>query len=249
MSRNEQRNNQPLPRHVAVIMDGNGRWAQARQLPRIAGHHIGAQRAEELICFAGGKLNLPYLTLFALSAENWYRPKSEINSLLQLLDQFIADKLKEFTANNVKLLVIGDCSVFPASLQRTIEHAVASTADNSGLVLTIALNYSGRQEIISACRKINAEIAVGTIDPEQLDIETFRSYLYAPSVPDPDLIIRTGGEQRASNFLIWQLAYAELYFTKTMWPDFTPKEFLHAISDFQTRCRRFGATEEKNECY
>ncbi|MCI2425373.1 isoprenyl transferase [Candidatus Acetothermia bacterium] len=244
MSSSEWRNDQPLPYHVAMIMDGNGRWAQMHKLPRIAGHHAGAKRAEELIRFAGDTLNLPYLTLFALSAENWHRPKSEINLLMQLLDQFITDKLNEFVANNVRLLVIGDLSVLPVSLQRTIEHAIASTAGNSGLVLSVALNYGGRQEIIRACRKINAEITAGTIDPERLDITTFRSYLYAPHVPDPDLIIRTGGEQRISNFLIWQLAYAELYFTKTMWPDFTVKEFLQAISDFQTRDRRFGATEE-----
>ncbi|MCI2428626.1 isoprenyl transferase [Candidatus Acetothermia bacterium] len=244
MSSSEWRNDQPLPYHVAMIMDGNGRWAQMHKLPRIAGHHAGAKRAEELIRFAGDTLNLPYLTLFALSAENWQRPKSEINLLMQLLDQFITDKLNEFVANNVRLLVIGDLSVLPVSLQRTIEHAIASTAGNSGLVLSVALNYGGRQEIIRACRKINAEITAGTIDPERLDITTFRSYLYAPHVPDPDLIIRTGGEQRISNFLIWQLAYAELYFTKTMWPDFTVKEFLQAISDFQTRDRRFGATEE-----
>ncbi len=245
MARSERKNDPPLPCHVAVIMDGNGRWAEARKLPRIAGHQAGVTRVEELICFAGGKLNLPYLTLFALSVENWRRPKNEINFLIQLLDQFIANKLKEFVANNVKLLVIGDISVFPASLQRTIEHAIASTAGNSGLVLSVALNYGGRQEIIRACCKVNAEIAVGAIDPASLNMETFRSYLYAPHVPDPDLIIRTGGEQRVSNFLIWQLAYAELYFTETMWPDFTPQEFLQAISDFQTRRRRFGAIEEK----
>lgn len=245
MSRSERRNDQPLPCHVAVIMDGNGRWAEARKLPRIAGHRSGAKRAEELIRFAGGELNLPYLTLFALSAENWRRPKSEVDFLIQLLDQFIAAKLEEFVASNVKFLVIGDISVFPASLQRTIEYAIASTAGNSGLVLSVALNYGGRQEIIRACCKVNAEITAGTIDPKRLDMATFRSYLYAPHIPDPELIIRTGGEQRVSNFLLWQLAYTELYFTETMWPDFTAKEFLQAISDFQTRQRRFGVTEEK----
>ncbi len=234
-----------LPRHIALIMDGNGRWAKARGLPRTAGHQAGAQAAERLIRFAGRELGLEYLTLYAFSTENWSRPKEEVDFLMDLLDRFIAEKLREFVEEGVRLTVLGDLSPLPPRLRKTVEDAVTATADNSKLYLNVALNYGSRQEILRACRTLAAAAASGRLDPDAIGEEALAGSLYTADIPDPDLIIRTSGEKRLSNFLLWQAAYAELYFTPILWPDFTPEELLRAIETYQRRKRRFGRVEEE----
>ena len=234
-----------LPRHVALIMDGNGRWAKARGLSRTAGHQAGAQAAERLIRFVGRDLGLDYLTLYAFSTANWNRPHAEVEFIMDLLDKFIADKLREFVEEGVHLTVLGDLSPLPPRLRTTVEHAIASTAENDRLYLNIAFNYGSRQEIMRACRRIAAAAANGDINPDEISEHEFADSLYTADIPDPDLIIRTSGEMRLSNFLLWQAAYAELYFTPTLWPDFTPDDLLHAIATYQQRERRFGGVEEK----
>lgn len=234
----------PLPQHVALIMDGNGRWATSRNLPRTAGHQAGAQAAERLIRFAGRRLGLSHLTLYAFSTENWTRPESEVRFLMSLLEQFIRDKLAEFIREGVRVVVSGEIAALPSPLRETVEHAISSTAINDQLVLNVALNYGARQEIVRASREIAAATAAGTLDPATIDPERFADFLYTNGLPDPDLVIRTSGEMRLSNFLLWQSAYAELYFTDTLWPDFTPAELLRAIATFQDRERRYGAVKE-----
>jgi len=229
-----------LPRHVAVIMDGNGRWATARGLPRTAGHQAGGRAAERLIRFAGRRLGLEYLTLFAFSTENWKRPEAEVEFLMDLLDQFITEKLAEFVREGVQLRVLGDVSRLPASLQDRVRQAIAQTAQNDRLHLAIGLNYGSRQEILRACRQVTLAAARGEVSPETLDPQTFSAFLDTHGTPDPDLVIRTSGEMRVSNFLLWQIAYAELCFTKTLWPDFTPAELVLEIVRYQDRERRFG---------
>jgi len=229
-----------LPRHVAVIMDGNGRWARVRGLPRTAGHQAGAQAAERLIRFVGRHLGLEHLTLFAFSTENWCRPTAEVDFLMDLLDHFISEKLEEFVAEGVRLVVCGETEVLPERLQETVAYAIAQTAANDRLVLNVALNYGSRQEVVRACREIACAAVAGRLSPEELGEAAFSRFLYTDGIPDPDLIIRTSGEMRLSNFLLWQGAYAELFFSDTLWPDFTPAEFLEILSRFQKRERRFG---------
>ena len=232
-----------LPRHVAVIMDGNGRWATSRGLPRTAGHQVGAQTAEDLIRFVAGKLGLEYLTLFAFSSENWSRPEQEVAYLMDLLQQFITAKLKEFTEAGVRLRTIGDIDGLPPSVCDTVRQAVEATAMGDGLQLTIALNYGGRQEIAAALLRIAAEVDAGSLRLEDVDGMAVSGYLDTAQLPDPDLILRTSGEMRLSNFMLWQAAYAELIFTDTLWPDFTPAELVRAIAEFQRRERRYGSVE------
>ena len=234
-----------LPRHIALIMDGNGRWAKERDLPRTAGHQAGTQAAERLIRFAGRRLGLPYLTLFAFSTENWDRPAAEVDFIMDLLDRFISEKLAEFEKEGVRVVVSGNIERLPESLQQAVANAIDTTAKNDSLVLNIALNYGAREEIVRACRDIARRVIKEGIDPTTIDKETVARALYTREIPDPDLIIRTSGEMRLSNFLLWQAAYAELYFTKTLWPDFTPAELLRAITAYQERERRFGAVEEE----
>jgi undecaprenyl diphosphate synthase len=234
-----------LPLHIALIMDGNGRWAKKRDLPRTAGHQAGTQAAERLIRFAGRRLGLPYLTLFAFSTENWDRPAAEVDFIMDLLDRFISEKLAEFEKEGVRVVVSGNIERLPESLQRAVANAIDTTAKNDSLVLNIALNYGAREEIVRACRDIARRVIKEGIDPVTIDKETVARALYTREIPDPALIIRTSGEMRLSNFLLWQAAYAELYFTKTLWPDFTPAELLRAITAYQGRERRFGAVEEE----
>jgi len=229
-----------LPRHVALIMDGNGRWAAARGLPRTAGHQAGGRAAERLIRFAGSRLGLEYLTLFAFSTENWRRPASEVEFLMGLLDQFIAEKLAEFVREGVQLRVLGDVSRLPTSLQDRVRQAIAQTARNDRLHLAIGLNYGSRQEIVRACQQVALAATRGEVSPETFDLQTFSGFLDTHGMPDPDLVIRTSGEMRLSNFLLWQIAYAELCFTKTLWPDFTPAELVLEIVRYQDKERRFG---------
>ncbi len=233
-----------LPRHIALIMDGNGRWAKSRDLPRTAGHQAGTQAAERLIRFAGRQLGLPYLTLFAFSTENWNRPAAEIDFIMDLLDRFISEKLSEFKREGVHVVVSGNIERLPESLQQAVANALHTTAKNDRLVLNIALNYGAREEIVRACRDIASTVAKEGVDPAAIDKDTVARALYTREIPDPDLIIRTSGEMRLSNFLLWQAAYAELYFTTTLWPDFTPAELLRAITAYQGRERRFGIVEE-----
>jgi len=230
-----------LPQHVAVIMDGNGRWAKQRDLPRTAGHQAGTQAAERLIRFARRQLGLKHLTLYAFSTENWARPTGEVDFLMDLLDQFIAEKLAEFEREEVRIVVSGDLARLPSTLQEHVRNAIERTAGNSALVLNVALNYGSRQEIVRACRKIAERAASGKVDPAKIDEQMFSSFLYTAQIPDPDLIIRTSGEMRLSNFLLWQAAYTELYFTDTLWPDFGEDELVSAIAQYQERDRRYGA--------
>ncbi len=229
----------PLPQHVAVIMDGNGRWARSRSLPRTSGHRKGADAAQAVLK-ACGELDIPYLTLFAFSYENWQRPRDEIDELMELLRQYITDELSNLHDNNVRLRVIGDRSLLDVDIQEKIADAEQLTKNNSRMTLSVAVSYGGRQEIVHALKKLAFRVQVGEIPADELTEQHVRQCLYAPDIPDPDLLIRTGGDQRISNFLLWQMAYAELYFTETLWPDFDEEALHAAIQDYQQRERRFG---------
>jgi undecaprenyl diphosphate synthase len=229
-----------LPRHVAIIMDGNGRWARARGLPRIAGHRSGAEAARRTVA-AAAELRIPYLTLFGFSSENWKRPSTEIHDLMALLRHYLRGEIEELHRNGVRLKVIGQIAQFAPDIVSMIERAEAATRDNPRITLTIALSYGGRAEIVAAVRSIAAQVAFGKLDPEAVDEECIARHLFTADIPDPDLLIRTSGEQRISNFLLWQCAYSELVFTKTLWPDFSQHDLDQAIADFCGRERRYGA--------
>ncbi len=224
-----------LPRHVAVIMDGNGRWARKRRLPRIAGHRAGIGAVRELVETCA-RLELPVLTVYAFSKENWKRPKAEVDFLMDLLREYMRKEIDELRANNIRVSPVGRLHELPAVVQDVLQEAVETTRRNTGLVFNIALSYGGRAEIVDACRELIRDGA----RPEDVDEETFASRLYARSQPDPDLVIRTGGEMRVSNFLLWQIAYAEIVITETLWPDFRKRDLFQALLEFQRRERRFG---------
>ena len=230
-----------LPRHVAIIMDGNGRWARARGLPRIVGHRSGAEAARRTV-EAAAELGIPYLTLFGFSSENWKRPSSEIHDLMSLLRHYLRGEIEELHRNGVRLKVIGQIAQFAPDIVRMIERAEAATRDNPRITLTIALSYGGRAEIVTAVRAIAEQVAFGKLDPAAVDEECIARHLFTADIPDPDLLIRTSGEQRISNFLLWQCAYSELVFTKTLWPDFSQHDLDQAIADFCGRERRYGAS-------
>ena len=230
-----------LPRHVAIIMDGNGRWAKARGLPRIAGHRSGAEAARRTVA-AAAELGIPYLTLFGFSSENWKRPSTEIHDLMALLRHYLRGEIAELHRNGVRLKVIGQIARFAPDIVSMIEQAEAATRDNPRITLTIALSYGGRAEIVAAVRSIAAQVACGKLVPEAVDEECIARHLFTADIPDPDLLIRTSGEQRISNFLLWQCAYSELVFTKTLWPDFSKHDLDQAIDDFCGRERRYGAS-------
>ncbi len=227
------------PRHIAIIMDGNGRWAAARHLPRAVGHRRGADAVRKAVegCIARG---VSVLTLYAFSSENWKRPADEIDDLMALLRIYLKREIDALDRNGVRVRFIGDPAPFPPDLRAQIAEAEARTRDNSRLTLVIALNYGGRAEIVEACRQIARAAARGEIDPEAVDEAMLASHLHAPDLPDPDLIIRTSGEQRLSNFLLWQSAYSELLFLDLLWPDFDEAALGAAIDDFKARERRFG---------
>lgn len=227
-----------LPRHIAVIMDGNGRWAQRRGLPRIAGHRAGA-KAVRAIVEESAQIGIEYLTLYAFSAENWRRPKNEVGGLMKLFEEILKTELSELHGNNVKILVIGRLDQVAEGTKRQFEHAIEQTAGNTGLNLIIALNYGGRDDILRAVNAF-AERAASSGRAEPIDGAGFSGALSTAGVPDPELIIRTSGELRLSNFLIWESAYAEFWVTETLWPDFTPQDFRAALCDYQRRERRFG---------
>lgn len=227
------------PVHVAIIMDGNGRWATARGLPRIAGHKRGAEAVRETVR-AAGELGISYLTLFGFSSENWKRPAAEVQDLMGLLRLYLRSEIAELNRNGVRFRVVGDRSRLAADTNVLIDEAEATTASNAGLTLTLALSYGGRQDIVQAARRLAVEAAAGRLDPAAIDEELFAQYLFTADIPDPDLLIRTSGEMRVSNFLLWQIAYAEMYVTETLWPDFRREELYTALADYQKRERRYG---------
>jgi undecaprenyl diphosphate synthase len=229
----------PLPRHVAIIMDGNGRWATSRGLPRAAGHGEGVNAVRNTIR-AAGQIGIEYLTLYAFSSENWNRPRHEVSTLMRLLERSIDRELPELMARNVRFRVIGRPSGVPPEVQRRLDHVVEVTAANTGLTLLMAFNYGARDEIVDACRRLARDVREGRVEPEEIDEARVGRALYTDGVPDPDLLIRTSGEMRLSNFLLWQIAYTELWVTPTRWPDFGPRDLYLAVADFQQRDRRFG---------
>lgn len=235
-----------IPRHVAVIMDGNGRWARKRALPRVAGHKKGLERASELVAIAGD-VGVRYVTLFAFSSENWQRPESEVKTLLELFVTALEREIPKLHQNNVRFRVIGDVARFGDDLVRRIGAAETHTQANTGATLTIAANYGGRWDITQACAGIARAVARGEIDPDRIGTDTVDAHLVTRDLPEPDLFIRTGGEQRISNFLLWQLAYTELYFTPVLWPDFDRAQFDLALASYAGRQRRFGLTGEQVE--
>lgn len=229
------------PRHIAIIMDGNGRWAQARGLPRIAGHRRGAEAVRRTLS-ATAELGVPYLTLFGFSSENWKRPLAEVDDLMGLLRHYLRGEIAELHRNGVRLRVIGERGRLAPDIVTLIENAEALTLENTGVNLTIALSYGGRAEIIAAMRTLAGKAATGELAPEAIDEAEVARHLFTADIPDPDLLIRTSGEQRISNFLLWQCAYAELVFTKTLWPDFGRADLEQAIADYGGRERRYGAS-------
>jgi undecaprenyl diphosphate synthase len=228
-----------LPRHVAVIMDGNGRWAKRRGLPRFMGHQRGADVLKDLLrcCEDWG---IPALTAYAFSTENWGRPQEEVDFLMALYDRVLRRELREMVQENVKIQFVGNLQALPRSLQDEIEYSMKETQHNRGIQFTVAMNYGGREEILQACRAIAAKVQQGQLQPEEIDEELFSRHLYTANLSDPDLLIRTSGEMRLSNFLLWQMAYGELYITEAFWPDFDRVEFHRALSAYQQRDRRFG---------
>lgn len=230
---------QENPEHVAIIMDGNGRWAKAKNLPTAFGHKQGSEVAKKII-EESKNLGIKYLTLYAFSSENWNRPKSEVNHLMKLLQHYINKEKQHLKESNIKISIIGNASKLSTSLLENIKEAEELTKNNSGMVLTIALSYGGREEIIDATKKIVSLCNAGTISKEDIDEKAFTSCLYNGTLPDPDLMIRTSGELRISNFLLWQSAYTEFYFTKTNWPDFNSDELKEALTEYKKRKRNYG---------
>jgi undecaprenyl diphosphate synthase len=230
---------QPVPAHVAVIMDGNGRWATSRGLPRVAGHHEGVKAAREIVR-AADSVGLRYLTLYAFSTENWSRPAQEVTLLMSLLERAIVNELPELMERNVRLRVIGRAEGVPPPVARGIGRVVQTTAQNTGLQLFMAFNYGGRDELLDAVRSLARRVAAGELAPDEITEGHVSRELYTKDVPDPDLLIRTSGEMRVSNFLLWQIAYTELWITPTLWPDFGAADLYRAVADFQGRTRRFG---------
>ena len=227
------------PRHIAVIMDGNGRWARERGLPRIEGHRRGSEsvRACTAACIEAG---VPYLTLYAFSKENWQRPADEVGALMLLLDRFLAERTAEIMERNIRLLAIGHLADLPDKARKRLEDTIAKSANNTALTLTLALSYGARTEIVDATRAIAREAKAGKLDPETIDEDTIASHLYTAGVPDPDLLVRTSGEMRISNFLLWQISYAEIVVTPKLWPDFAKEDLLAAMQEYARRNRRYG---------
>jgi undecaprenyl diphosphate synthase len=230
---------QPLPRHVAIIMDGNGRWAGARGLPRIAGHREGVKAARAAVR-AAARLGIEYLTLYAFSSENWARPAAEVDFLMYLLQSSVDAELPELSRNNVRIGVLGETATLSAGVRQSIERAMAATAGNSGLRLLIALNYGGRRELVRTIRALAERVRRGELVPDAIEETDVAAGLDTAGVPDPDLLIRTSGEHRLSNFLLWQVAYTEFLVLPVLWPDFSSRDFYLAVADYQQRSRRFG---------
>lgn len=228
-----------MPRHVAIIMDGNGRWAQKKLLPRTMGHRAGMSALKKVVK-ACDELNIPYLSVFAFSTENWKRPITEVDYLMNLLVEFLHKELQELHEHNVQINIIGDYTVIPRQCQVEIDRALEMTRHNSGLVFTIALNYGSRREIIDAVKSVAKKIQAGQLEADRIDEAYFSATLCTRNLPDPDLLIRTAGEMRISNFMLWQIAYSEIAVTETLWPDFTREDLIMILMDYQNRERRYG---------
>ena len=228
-----------VPAHVAVIMDGNGRWAKQRHLPRVEGHRQGAESVRAIVR-AAGEAGVKYLTLYAFSVENWSRPKDEVDTLMKYLARYLKNEIGELNRSNVRLEVIGQIYRLPEFVQVQLEKTKAALAKNNGLTLILALSYGGRTEIVEAVRDIAAKAKQGRLEPEEINEQVIAQHLYTRNFPDPDLLIRTSGEMRVSNFLLWQISYAELVVTPTLWPDFRKPQFLEALEEYAHRHRRFG---------
>jgi undecaprenyl diphosphate synthase len=233
-----------IPQHIAVIMDGNGRWAKKQGMARVFGHK-NAVKAVRDITEGAGELGVKYLTLYAFSTENWNRPKEEVFALMELLSRTIKSEVPNLHKNNVRVTTIGNTEQLPKDCREELQKAMEVTKYNTGLTLVLALSYSGRREIIDAAKRLAEDAAEGKINSDQIDDALFSSYLHTNQMPDPELIIRTSGEFRLSNFLLWQLAYSELYFTDVLWPDFRKEHLYQAVLDYQSRERRFGKTSEQ----
>ncbi len=236
---------QNMPAHVAIIMDGNGRWATARGLTRTEGHRKGAEAARHVV-EAAGELGIRYLTLFAFSSENWNRPADEVSDLMNLLRYYLKKETAELHKNGAQIRVIGDRTALPHDIAKLIDNAENLTRDNMKITVVLALNYGGRQDIIFAAKQLAKQVQAGEADLAQIDENSFSGYLMTGDMPDPDLMIRTSGESRISNFLLWQMAYAELYFTDTLWPDFSKKDLEQAIAFFSSRDRRYGGLSQSH---
>jgi len=228
-----------LPRHIAIIMDGNGRWAQKNRLPRVEGHRRGVKTVDKIVTLCT-EMHIEALTLYSFSDENWNRPRTEVEALMKILDQYLNRELERMKRENIRFNTIGRIHELPPAIQKLARRAKDSTRNNDGLVLTLALSYGGRQEIIDAVRKIAKQVQEGVLPIEDIDFRVMESCLYTHDLPDPDLLIRTSGEKRISNFLLYQMAYTELHYTQVLWPQFTEDDLLKAIIDFQNRERRFG---------
>ncbi|MBN2059968.1 MAG: isoprenyl transferase [Deltaproteobacteria bacterium] len=238
-----QTNNKRLPEHVAIIMDGNGRWAKKNAMNRIRGHEEGTKSVREIVR-ATRKLGIPWLSLYAFSEENWKRPKLEINALMKILKRFLKSELIEMQENGIRFNAIGRLYKLPEDVRSLLIKTIKETSNNRNMVLTLAISYGSRQEITDCFREISKKIKTGEIDPEKINEQLISDYLYTSDIPDPDLLIRTSGEFRVSNFMLWQLAYTEMYITPTLWPDFRKEEYLSAIGEYQNRERRFGAIND-----
>ncbi len=233
-----------LPRHIAIIMDGNGRWARKRSLNRIRGHKEGTESVRNIVR-ACREIGVEVLTLYAFSTENWQRPRQEVTALMSILKSFLKSELAEMMENNILLNAIGDIERLPGNVLKVLREVMEETRQNQAMILNLALSYGGRNEIVRASKKIATQIKAGRLQPEEITEELFSDYLYTHGMPEPDLLIRTSGEMRISNFLLWQIAYSEIFVTQTLWPDFRREELIRILHDYQKRERRFGLTEER----
>jgi len=233
-----------LPRHVAIIMDGNGRWAQKRKQPRLFGHKAGAESVQDIVETCR-EIGIEYLTLYAFSSENWGRPAQEVSGLMTILKKYLEKELPRMQKNEIRLMSIGDRQRLPLAVRESLQSGIDATSDNSKLTLNLALSYGSRDELVRSVKTISKLCVQGDMKPEQISAQTIAENLDTCQLPDPDLLIRTGGEARLSNFLLWQLSYAEIYFTDTMWPDFRKEVFLQALAEYQSRERRYGRTGEQ----
>lgn len=235
-----------VPQHVAIILDGNGRWAKSKGMPRNYGHAQGSKNVER-ICEEAWRMGIKYLTVYAFSTENWNRPKSEVDALMKLLRNYMKTCLKTAEKNDMKIRVIGDIAALDEDIKGRIKELVEASKNNNGLNFTIAINYGSRDEMIRATRKLAADCKAGKVNVDDIDEKLYESYLDTQGVPDPDLLIRTSGEQRLSNYLLWQLAYSEFYFTDVLWPDFTKEELVKAVEQYNSRDRRYGGVKEEQD--
>ena len=235
-----------LPKHVAIIMDGNGRWATNRGLPRVVGHRRGKDSVRAVVETAR-RLGIPFLSLYAFSSENWNRPEGEVRVLMNLLERYLSTELRKMMRHQIRLLAIGNLRRLPKTVQAALRRTIEATRENKGMTVVLAVSYGGREEISQAIRSIARGVRRGDLDPEDIDESVIASHLSTAGIPDPDLLIRTSGEMRVSNFLLWQIAYSELFVTPTLWPDFGEPQFLEALAHYQGRERRFGRTPEQVE--